>query len=92
MLSLRHQFYLIDDAKVRQKGIHSKLFSKLFAYTGRILDVSQRLQGNLDRGQWRAIYTLLYIRKNAIHLVFRPLIRTFDLRSKVGCISEIKEK
>ena len=77
MLFLRHQFYLIDDAKVWQKGIHSKLFSKLFAYTDQILDVCQRFWGNLDKGQWRAIYTLLYIRKNAIHLVFRPLIRTF---------------
>ena len=77
MLSLRHQFYLIDDAKIRQKEIHTKLLSELFAHTGQILDVCQRMCRNLDRGQWRAIYTLLYIRKNAIHLVFRPLIRTF---------------
>ena len=57
MLSLRHQFYLIDDAKIRQKGIRSKLFSKLFAHTERILDVCQRLWEYLDKGQLRAIYT-----------------------------------
>lgn len=48
MLSLHNQFYLIDDAKVRQKSIQAKLFHELFANTGLILDLSQRNLGNLD--------------------------------------------
>jgi len=63
---------LIDDAKVRQKSIRSKLFSKLFAHTVRILDLHQRMSGNLDVGQSKDSYTLLYKRKNGIPLVFRP--------------------
>ena len=61
MLSLHNQFYLIDDAKVRQKSIQAKLFNELFANTGLILDLSQRNLGNLDLYQmlkyiWRFPY------------------------------------
>jgi hypothetical protein len=48
MLSLHNQFYLIDDAKVRQKSIHAKHLNQLFANTARILDLCQRNLGNLD--------------------------------------------
>ena len=51
MLSLRHQFFLIDDAKVRQLFMQNKFFNELFAHTDPILDLGQRKSSILDFGQ-----------------------------------------
>ena len=51
MLSLRHQFFLIDDAKVRQLFMQNKFFNELFANTDPILDLCQRKSSILDFGQ-----------------------------------------
>jgi len=69
MLSLHNQFYLIDDAKVRQKSIPTKLFDELFANTGLILDLSQRNLGNLDLYQkTRKIWLFLGISRDFHYL------------------------
>ena len=51
MLSLRHQFFLIDGAKVGHILIRTKLFKELFAHTALFLDISQRIRRFLDLRQ-----------------------------------------